>query len=471
MRVRKRAKKMTAMKINRLITSLLHVVLLGLSCLFASAQAENSGQEMNSREHHIATINKLMASGSIESAYGLAKKHQGSDVLIRLKLAQLSLILGYENEANLLFTELGKDSSLTLRQKENLKYFLARFKLSLKKKLKFLEKQVDTGRCEQVVDLQQYLTQYQLTRERAQAYSTNCKGQEREVSLRIGGLLGFDSNVALTNEEILPNNTALIEGYYQDWSLLIRSKPVANRAKSKIEKDFNFSWIPSYYFSSREYDSQVASRYDHLSHKAQVEFKVKQGFGVNWRLPVYYRYTEYAGKPYSASYGSKLNISGSIKRFKHQVSLHLRQRNYSDNNNRGRDNRLFDMGYQLIYSNKPMRIITRINQQSLTGTRELNDRYQATHAGLNFQLRLPNKIVASMQPRLFAGYTLKSKRYQGMELGKRRDDMRQDYKVGLSLSNKQWRIKTQYSYQQRESNIKNFDFQRKKFELGIQYEF
>lgn len=465
MRVRKKAKKMRAMKINRLVKSLLNFTLLSLSCLIASAQAEDNNERV------IAQINELMASSSIESAYGLAQKHQELDVLIRLKFAQLSLILGHETAANSLFTELGKDSSLTLRQKENLKYFLARFNLSLKKKLKFLEKQVDTGRCKQVEYLQQYLTQFQLTKVRAQAYSSSCKGQEREISLRLGGLLGFDSNVALTNEEILPNNTPLIEGYYQDWSLLIRSKPLANRTKSEIKKEFIFSWIPSYYSSSREYDSQVASRYDHISHKAQLELKLKQGFGFNWRLPLYYRYTEYAGKPYSTSYGSKLSFSRSINQFKHQASLHIRQRNYSDTINQGRDNRLFDLGYQLVYSNKPMRIITRMNQQTLTGTRNINDRYQATHAGLKFLYRLSNKLAANMQPRFFAGYTLKSKRYQGLELGKQRNDMRQDYRIGLSLTNKQWRIKTQYSYQQRESNIQNFDFQRKKFELGIQYEF
>jgi hypothetical protein len=448
---------------------------LYLMCLLVvsfSAQSQDMVLQPNRGEHVLAQVDALMASGDLEQAYQLANKHSDLAIKISLKLAQLALLLGHEQQAKAMFASLQQRSDVSLQQKKNMRVFTTQFERALEKKLKLARRWVQSGDCDKTNDVLLYLIQYESSQRQAKKYLKQCRAKEYSISLRIGGQVGVDSNVALSNEQLEENKPFIISGSYQDWNVLIKANaPKSPRGINGLSVAKEFSLIPSYYFSSREYDTQVSSYYDQINHKAQLEFKLKNWLGLDWRMPIYFRYSEYAGQHYNNSFGTKLSAAHYVDNRKHQVSLRWKKREYIDPLNQDHDSRLLDFGYQFGLNLKSIYLQGQINQQILTGPEAENDRYQSSSLALKFNYRLSLLGPAGFRYRTFATYSIKSRNYQGEELGRAREDLRQEYQVGLSLYNKNWRIKTDYSFQQRNSNVSVYDFQRSKFELGFYYGF
>jgi len=425
----------------------------------------------------LAQVKGLMAAGELQAGYELARAHSPQDDVIALKFAQLALLLGHEEQANSIFLGLQSSQQLTDLQKKNMNAFIKRFYSTLKKKIRLAKIIVKKGQCGVIEARLQSLMHYQGTRKQAKRLLAGCQHGGREFKIRLGGSLGFDNNISLTNENLSTNSLDRLEGRYQNWNLMVKSKPI----KNPNTKDSGASWLASYFFSTREYDQQVPSRYDFSNHKAQAEFHMRNFLGLDWSMPLYFRYSEYSGQHYTNNYGAKLGMSYRAKQLQQKLILHWRNKSYADNNDQDRNSDLIDLGYRALYKLNPLRYQLLLNHQSLTGPKDRSDQYQSLNLGLKIMYQFANLWPVNFQPLGFLSYSAKLRQYQAVDVGlvnafgadydRKREDMRQEYQFGWVVKYQAWRFKTQFQYQQRASNLDVYDFQRHKLELGLQYEF
>lgn len=425
----------------------------------------------------LTQIKGLMASGELQAGYELAQVHAQQDDVIALTYAQLALLLGNEKEANLIFLSLQGSQQLTSLQKKNMNAFIKRFQLTLEKKIKLAKQIVKKGECEPIEAQLRSLRNYQTTRNQVKKLLAECEQDWRDNVIRLGASYGFDNNISLTNEDFSGNNVERIEGGYQSWNFMLKSKPI-NKMSAKTS---DFSWLTSYFYSAREYDQQVPSRYDYSSHKVQAEFRRKNWLGLDWSIPFYFRYLEYSGQHYNNSIGTKLGMSYRSKQFQQKLTLHWRHKSYAKRVDYNRNSDLIDLGYRGLYRVKPFRYQAQLNYQALTGPKDTSDQYKALNLGVKASYHFANIGDMKLQPHSFLSYSTKLKQYQAVDAGlvntlgteydRKREDVRQEYQLGLVVKYRAWRLKSQYQYQQRASNLDVYNFQRHKLEVGLQYEF
>jgi hypothetical protein len=203
--------------------------------------------------------------------------------------------------------------------------------------------------------------------------------------------------------------------------------------------------------------------------------------GLNIRIPSYYRYSQYAGRHYSNVYGSKLILASGPSVQRQHFFLHWWEKNYAQKNLQDKAGQLIELGYGYRHRFNRLRAAAKVHWQSFTGPKDSSDRYQQVILGLKINQTKIIKPFYHIKADIFAGLNVKIKKYQGQDAdlvslfgqdyAQSRQDFRQDWRAGFSLSKGPWRMKTSVHYQERNSNLDLYDFKRQKFELGLQYDF
>jgi hypothetical protein len=482
--------------------------LLSLSSIFFFASllfsqrtwADQTLVENNARDQSQQVMREIanyLALGEVKLAYQLAQSHYAVNDKLGLKYAQLSLILGKQKQAEDMFTRLAASKQLSAKQKGNMRRFIKGFNQAQKKKFKLVEKMVRQGLCDQARQVLKSLLIFQPWQEKAQQQLDLCLSHKLTSQFRLGYLLGWDDNIALTNEELELGSTnaargQLLSGSYQNASVYTGLKLVLNDKHEVVESLGleSIKLMPSYYFSIRQYDNQVPSQYDQASHKLQLALKAKHGQGLELRIPSYFRYSQYAGRHYSNTYGTKLILSASSNlnssSVKQQLLFHWREKTYAQASLQDKAGQLIELGYSSRFKLTNYRASAKLHWQELSGPSEASDRYQQSIIGIKLNKALAGHVFDNVKTNLFAGLNLKYKLYQGpdsdlvslygSEYEETRRDWRQDWRAGISFKQSntkgsRWQVKTSLHYQERNSNLPLYDFKRKKLELGVQYSF
>ncbi len=460
-----------------------------LSLFFVQANA--SEVTLKSDKHKSAEKNQFilkevaeyLSIGEVELAYQLVEKHYQLSDLVALKYAQLSLITGRQQQAQALFKTLKASDQLSSSQKQNMQRFIQRFNLALKKKFSLAIKMVKQSQCIQAIQVLNSLLIFEQWQDKALKQLELCQVTELNNRLVLGYRLGWDDNIALTNEQLEQNSNKLLTASYQTGNLFMSSS-VKLTKNHDLVKTLGLDAIkltPSYYFSIRQYDDQITSQYDQSSHKLQFSASANNWRGLDVSLPVYFRYSQYDGRHYSNSFGSKLQFTRASNRSRQQFMLHWRAKTYAESGLQNKDGKLLELGYSYRYRFSSIRAQARFFWQEFRGPNDPSDEYQ--QAIMAIKLNQPFRLTALYNSTMdiFSGLKLKYKNYQGVDMdleslygedySQKRQDFRQNWQAGLGLSKGAWRFKTSVHYQRRNSNLELFDFKRKKVELGLQYVF
>ncbi len=252
----------------------------------------------------------LKGAGQLTKAYELLNHNPSQKIDELLQLALLADLLGKEQQADTLFTNILANKKVSRQVKDNIKRFRISLKISLQKRLKQAQILLTNNNCDQAQLKFKTLLSFNKTKSAATLGLKACQQKLKLHSIvnifkpigfsgKLNYRLGKDNNAGADNEELLTEDNQLIDDSFTYLNI--------NAAyKWRIKRAGQHTYIqPRYNYVQKEYESMNAQIYGSNSHKFQISLKTKTANNVTWNLPMSAKWLSLGGKSY-AQYQSLL---------------------------------------------------------------------------------------------------------------------------------------------------------------------
>jgi len=422
----------------------------------------------------LGEIKALMAAGELMAAYRIALPYRNASIGIDLKLGQISMLMGKEQQAFEIFQSLKAHPGTSDLQKRNMQRFIAKFDKSQKKKIHQIKQMAEEGHCDQAWAIYQNVFHYPTQQRVLKKAIAPCMGimDTFEWLARISVATGYDDNVALSNEDLIDSPQAVIEGHYQD---------VALRTSAKLDLSSTLRITPEYSYFQRQYDTSIASKYDQSSHRLQLQLAGIIQSGLSWKLPIFYRYSQFAQKHYADYTGFKFRLNNRREFGHHRYSIAWQQKKYVESSDQYRNADIIDVGYRYSLNWQLYRFTSAVFLRDLSRPQDESDSYRRGGVDIDLSKSFLAIFGTHINSSLYTAFNQSYSQYKtaDLSLGKRygadydqaRQDSRSEWRIGARLNMEQWQLRTHYSQQVRNSNLDLYDFQRTKVEIGLSYQF
>jgi len=452
------------------------IIILSLS-FSISSWAGSSGAASREVEEYsgvLGEIKALMAAGKLMAAYRIALPYRDSSIAVDLKLAQISMLMGKEQQAADIFEGLRVHPDTSDLQKRNMKRFIAKFDKSQKKKVRQVKQMAKAGDCDQAKVIYQRLFNSPSQQRVLKKAIAPCMGiaDTFEWLARVSVATGYDDNVALSNEDLIGPPQAVIEGHYQD---------VALRTSAKLDLSSTLRITPEYSYFQRQYDTSIASKYDQSSHRLQLQLAGIIQSGLSWKLPIFYRYSQFAQKHYADYTGFKFRLNNRREFGSHRYSIAWQQKKYVESSDQYRNADIVEVGYRYSLNWQLYRITSAVFLRDLSRPEDESDSYRRGGMDVDLSKSFLAILGSRINSSIYAAYNQSYSQYRtadpslgqryGADYNKARQDNRSEWRIGARLNMDQWQLRTHYSQQTRNSNLDLYDFQRTKVEMGLSYQF
>lgn len=449
------------------------IIVLLFSFLFSLSSWADS-REAREYSEVLGEIKTLMAAGELIAAYRIALPYRDSNISIDLKLAQIFMLMGKEQQTYEIFERLRLHPDTSDLQKRNMKRFIAKFDKSQKKKIRQIKQMAKAGDCNQAKAIYQSVLHYPSQQQALKKAIAPCRGiaDTFEWLARISVATGYDDNIALSNEDLIGPPQTIIEGHYQD---------VALRTSVKLDLSSKLRIIPEYSYFQRQYDTSIASKYDQSSHRLQLQLAGIIQSGLSWKLPIFYRYSQFDKKHYADYTGFKFRLNNRREFGSHRYSIAWQQKKYVEYSDQYRNADIVDVGYRYAINWQLYRFTSAIFLRDLSRPQDESDSYRRGGVDIDLSKSFLAILGTRINSSLYAAYNQSYSQYStadlslgqryGADYDKARQDNRSDWRVGARLNMDQWQLRTYYSQQTRNSNLDLYDFQRTKVEMGLSYQF
>lgn len=423
---------------KKMITTLAPFILTGL--LSSNGHSSEGKYELLNNE-----IKQLIEAGELKQAYLLSKEHAEKSDIIAIQYAKFLFIMGKQDEGQKIFDELKSSKQISKVQKQNIDKFMRinehRTEISCED-----GSTLKSGQCIKDVSL--------ISR----------------VGLMLDYKLGTDSNVFLDNEEILSANNNVKSDEYQKARL---------SAWWRADKETSFWLQPKYDIYKFDYFSSSSGIFDQTVHSISLGTGGEINSKLSWQVPLGYRNVLLDNTGYTEQYSIRPRLNIKVHGLIHHVEMGFKDRQYSQESERDRSGNMITTVYGLRYREGKHTYWAKVANENYRGPDDRSDAYSRQSMSVKYRQRL-NALKAYKTYAKFS-YRAAYSEYKdvdgtllglfGSSYNKLRKDFRQTMSLSFTASQKNWQISSSVNYQDRDSNLPLYQYNRFTTEVGFNYKF
>lgn len=423
---------------KKLITNITPFILAGL--LSSNGHGIEEKYEALNNE-----IKQLIEAGELKQAYLLSKEHADNSDIIAIQYAKFLFIMGKQDEGQKIFDELKSSKQISKVQKQNIDKFM----------------RINEHRSDQVCEKGSILK------------AGKCVQEEslfNRMGLMLDYKLGTDSNVFLDNEEILSASNNVKSDEYQKVRL---------STWWKADKETSFWLQPKYDIYKFDYFSSSSGIFDQTVHSIALNTGGEINSKLSWQVPLGYRNVLLDNTAYTEQYAIRPRLNIKSHGLLHQIELGLKDRQYSQDSEKDRSGNMITTTYGVRHHKGIRTYWGKIANENYRGPDDRSDAYSRQSLSLKYRQRL-NALKAYKTYAKFS-YRAAYSEYKdvdgtllglfGSSYNKLRKDFRQTVSLSLTASQKKWQISSSVNYQDRDSNLPLYKYNRFTTEVGFNYKF
>jgi len=440
--------------------------------------------QANNRDLIVSGVNSLKKSGQLESAYKMSCLHQDSYDIMALQCAQLTLLMGKEEQAMALFSALNKSRVLSDLHKKNVHIFLTKFYLSINARLKQANVFEKNRRCDAAVPLYSSVIPYKKTRVSANKGLIRCgfkNNNERAEKTKVSGYIiygiGNDSNLDPVNFEQSSGVMAIPESTHNEGFQRFRFL-----IKQTVSKNTNLWLQPQYSLSYRDYFTDKFNSFDQVSNNIKLNIGGRINTDYKWRTPFFYKNIRLNNRNYLNYTGVNPSVTIQDSGSKQTFSYLHQQKRYSHKINTDSNADINQISFLQAYNDKSYlfqgKASYRVNEVNLNKSSGYN-RYTL---GTRIQRRLESPIAfSSWKSALYSRLSIAVYEYAerdpdlvtlyGAAYDKVRQEARYNFAVGVKSKSNGVQLQASILLQYRESNLPIYQYSKNIFEIELRYRF